>query len=500
MKNTKKIKTRLGISMDALRKELKKCAALESRLKRKEAKLDECKKVFEERLESRTATERIINKQLRSEIELRKQLEQELYENEMRLAEAQRAAHLGSWEYIVATRQTRWSEEEFRIFGLKPTALSPTYEEHLALIHPDDRPLIEQSLQNTLRNLQEFKTENKIIRPDGTIRFVQNTAKPVLGKDGKVEKIAGTTLDITELQERTAELNNTRQRLESIVDGIKEQIILVSKDFKILWANKTFLEQFRCTRQELSGNFCYAVTHNRKSPCQPPNDICPILASMQKGEPKTEVHIHHGPGGEFFSEVSAYPIKNDKGEIVEFVHISRDVTERKKTGEQLRALSLTDELTGLANRRGFLILAQQQLKVAKRNKQDMGLLFADLDNLKWINDTFGHQEGDRALIEAAGVLTASFRESDIVARVGGDEFAVLAIQASKQLTDALNVRLQTKLDEYNAKAGRNYPLSLSFGLAYCVGGNPCLIDELISGADALMYENKRSKKNKQLDK
>jgi len=461
----------------------------------REKKLKECIAALKERDECRSATERIVNKQLHSEIELRKQLEEELREHEKDLIDAQRIAHLGNWEYIVKTHETRWSEEEFRIFGLKPAPSSPTYEEHLALIHPEDRPLIEQFLKNTLQDCREFKIENRIVWADGKVRYVQNTAKPVMGKDGRVVRVIGTTLDITELQERTAELNNIRQRLESIVDGIKEQIILISKDFKILWANKTFLEQFGCTKQELTGNYCYAVTHNRQSSCQPPDDICPLAEVLKSGKPGTVVHVHHSPQGEFFSEVSAYPIKNQKGEIIEFVHIARDITEQKKAEEQLRALSLTDPLTGLVNRRGFSILAQQQMKVAKRNKEDLGLLFADLDNMKWINDTFGHQEGDRALMDAANVLTASFRESDIIARVGGDEFAVLAIQAGRQSTGALTARLQQKLDEYNAKTIRRYPLSLSIGLAYCVGGEPCMIDELISNADTLMYENKRSKKN-----
>lgn len=496
MRLLRKTNTQLLKKVRSLQKQVDECVKLESRLKRQEKKLKSCIGRLEERVECGSEAERIINKQLRSEIELRKQLEEEVRASEKSLAEAQNIAHLGSWEYIVETHETRWSEEEFRIFGLTPVAQSPTFEEHLLLIHPDDVNLITQSVAQTLSDSRGFTVENRIKRPDGTLRYVQNIAKPVLGKDGKPVKIVGTTLDITELQERSAALNTTRQQLENIVNGIEEQIILISKDFKILWANKTFLEQYGCKEGELLGKYCYGVTHDRQSPCQPPNDMCPIMEVLKTEKPKKEVHVHSSPKGELFFEVSAYPIKDEKGEIIEFVHIARDISAQKKVEEELRALSLTDPLTGLFNRRGFMVLSQQQMKIAKRNKQDMGLIFTDLDNMKWINDTFGHAQGDAALQEVGQILLASFRESDIVARIGGDEFVVLAIAAGKQSTDALIAGFKSKLDARSKKLGQSFPLSLSVGIAYCESGFPCVIDDLLSRADALMYEQKRSRKNK----
>lgn len=142
-----------------------------------------------------------------------------------------------------------------------------------------------------------------------------------------VERIINKQLhcEIEERKKLASELFKTKQFLENIVNGITEQIILVSKDFKILWANKTFLDQFGCKIEDLPRSYCYAVTHNRQSPCQPPYDTCPIAKVLETGMPIKEVHTHQGPKGEFLSEVSAYPIKNEKGEIIEFVHIARDI-------------------------------------------------------------------------------------------------------------------------------------------------------------------------------
>jgi len=157
---------------------------------------------------------------------------------------------------------------------------------------------------------------------------------------------------------------------------------------------------------------------------------------------------------------------------------------------ELRAASLVDELTGLYNRRGFLFLTQQQLKIANRMKRGLLLLFADLDDLKRINDTLGHHEGDLALVETANMLKETFRGADIIARIGGDEFAIITIEARKDSSEILTSRLRANLEARNATGPRPYRLSLSVGVARYDAENPCSIGELLAQADALMYEQK----------
>ncbi|MCK4396015.1 diguanylate cyclase response regulator [candidate division WOR-3 bacterium] len=171
----------------------------------------------------------------------------------------------------------------------------------------------------------------------------------------------------------------------------------------------------------------------------------------------------------------------------------RYAIERQRILAELRALSLTDELTGLYNRRGFLILAQQQLKMADRTLREMCFLFADIDNLKWINDTLGHHEGDLALIEIANILKETFRDSDIIARIGGDEFAVLVIETSLASAKILSTRLQDALDARNAKVNRSYNLSISLGITRYDPEHPCSIDEMLARADRLMYQQKQGR-------
>ncbi len=166
---------------------------------------------------------------------------------------------------------------------------------------------------------------------------------------------------------------------------------------------------------------------------------------------------------------------------------------RDHEGEKLLlALSLLDELTGLYNRRRFFILTEQYLKVAVRTKKRLLLLFIDMDNLKWINDHYGHKTGDQALIDLANILRKSFRESDIVARIGGDEFVVLS-ESTGSSSDILTTRLFENIGDHNARSSRPYKLSVSVGTAQFDPNAPISIDELLSKADASMYSSKRTK-------
>ena len=165
---------------------------------------------------------------------------------------------------------------------------------------------------------------------------------------------------------------------------------------------------------------------------------------------------------------------------------------RKQIEEQLHSAAITDELTGLFNRRGFFALAEQQCKVADRHKRGMTLLYLDLDGMKNINDELGHKEGDRALIDVAHILRRSLREADIIARIGGDEYAVLLTDTTEPDIEKIIIgHIQNNIQIHNKKEGRKYELLLSIGMSRYNPERPCSIDDLLHRADKLMYEDKR---------
>jgi diguanylate cyclase (GGDEF)-like protein/PAS domain S-box-containing protein len=209
-------------------------------------------------------------------------------------------------------------------------------------------------------------------------------------------------------------------------------------------------------------------------------------------------------------KATSQTIRNQAGKALRMIGTNIDITERKRAeieilelnaeleekirrrtaelaeaNEQLHQLSIIDELTGLYNRRGFLLLAREQFLLAQRARRNLLIFYADLDGLKPINDQLGHGAGDEAIAAAARALNETFRTSDIKARLGGDEFIVLAMEAKEDCTHALLARLHEKLAEKDQ--------SMSVGVVTFDAQNETSIEDLIVRADEAMYIEKRKK-------
>jgi two-component system, cell cycle response regulator len=171
--------------------------------------------------------------------------------------------------------------------------------------------------------------------------------------------------------------------------------------------------------------------------------------------------------------------------------VVRYAMERHRAQRDLLELSTRDELTGLLNRRGFFMSAQPVAQLAERTGRTFVVFFADLNGLKSINDAHGHPAGDQALGDAAWILTHAFRSADIVARIGGDEFAILAPDAAPESIEIMLRRVAKWQDERNSAPGRQFGVSLSLGGAGWTPSEPRTLDMLISEADMAAYTAKR---------
>lgn len=165
------------------------------------------------------------------------------------------------------------------------------------------------------------------------------------------------------------------------------------------------------------------------------------------------------------------------------------VTELEDANERLRNLSLTDGITGLNNRRGFMILATGLLKFARRVGYSLSLLYIDLDSLKHTNDTLGHTAGDALIVRFANILTGTFRDSDIIGRMGGDEFVVLMADATESDVESMRAHLQRNVDAHNLQTDRP-AIAFSMGVIRVFPDADLTMEELLSQADRAMYEHK----------
>ena len=273
---------------------------------------------------------------------------------------------------------------------------------------------------------------------------------------------------------------------ESIVQGVAEAILIEDAQGLFTFANPAAETMLGYTHEELIGRHWTTI--------MPEEQVGKVRQELVKRSRRAERHYETAllskEGQVIPVIVGARPLF-EGGELAGVLSAFTDITERKLVEQQLAHMATHDPLTDVPNRRGFFELAEQQLKVADRRKNGSVLLFADLDHLKHINDALGHPEGDRALIEVANILRETFRESDIIARIGGDEFAVLAVETDEVSAETLATRLRYNLEAHNARGDRPYKLSLSIGLAHYAPEHPCSIDELLAQADRAMYEQKQ---------
>jgi len=280
-----------------------------------------------------------------------------------------------------------------------------------------------------------------------------------------------------------------KERWETTFDTIPDIVIVIDRNHKIMRANKALSERLGIDRDRIIDRPCYSVVHGTS---EPPS-FCPHTEVLADGKERVAEIYDKNLNGHF--QFSATPILDSLGNVLATVHVARDITKRKQMEERLKEAAITDELTGLLNRRGFFALAEQQCKLSDRTKRGITLLFLDLDGMKTINDELGHSAGDRALKDVAILLKNSFRGSDIIARMGGDEFAVLLTEPSEKTEPAVVNHLMQNFVDHNENSGRDFELLISIGIAHYDPANPCSIEDMLIQADYLMYEDKISHKD-----
>ncbi|MEN6467138.1 MAG: PAS domain S-box protein, partial [Syntrophaceae bacterium] len=267
------------------------------------------------------------------------------------------------------------------------------------------------------------------------------------------DTISGTVVDITDRIRLEQEIRDVQQTVSNIFNFLPDATFAIDTEGVVLAWNRAAEEMTGINAEDIIGKGSYEYSlpfYNERRPI-----LIDLALKQDKNTEKNYTALKRSGDilfGESFApnlkpgnvhlSATASVLRNYRGEVVGAIESIRDSTERKNLEEEIRALSIVDHLTGLYNRRGFLSLAEQQLNILERTGKNMLLIYADLDGMKIINDTLGHQKGDEALVEIAKILKKSFRKADIIGRMGGDEFAILALSGPPQRPEILKDRLE----------------------------------------------------------
>ena len=599
------------------------------------------------------------------DITMQKQVRDALQKSEASLANAQRIAHLGNWEWDVIENEVHWSDEVYRIFGLTRQNFEATYESFLNSVHPDDREFVKKSITVAFQEKILRDKEYRIVLPDGAVRVVYTQGEVVSDGTGRVIQVRGTIQDITDRKRIEEEI----RILSRAVEQSPSVVIITDTKGNIEYANPKFTQLTGYSLPEVVGGNIGIL----KSGQTPPEEYKQLWKTIiSGGEWRGEFCNKKKHGELYWDAASISPIKNAAGIITHFVAIKEDITERKRMEkdlkwameergrkiEELRHLmefsdlmrderqegalikhmatvlkerfhpdfmtvlmvdrekneivapvvdppmsldkfircetildpslcrvmrtghgvvvkditkepvceclrydmneggyaclplftggaavgtvltvkkekgywdneetgkllstyiglassaldnvrlisltkqaSITDALTGMYNRRFFVETLEKQMSLAKRHKEPLSLLIADLDHFKKVNDTYGHTAGDRALQQVSMILKDSIRTSDVLCRYGGEEFAI--IMSKTEITGALEKA--DKIRQYVESAsfdtmvtGKSLGITISIGVA-SFPENGTEYDTLVDAADGALYKAKRNGRNR----
>jgi len=322
----------------------------------------------------------------------------------------------------------------------------------------------------------------------GVCRSFSVTSRPVYEVDRLVGSVA-VYHDVSEQRHAENDLLESQQRLRVLSEASFEGVAITQGGF-VVDTNTTLAAWLGREPYELIGVDGISMFA--------PEDRELVREKAAHPDVIYEANMLRSDGTRFPVEVRGRHTQF-RGETVR-IAVVRDITDKrrretelKNQAELLRTLSLRDELTSLYNRRGFQEHAQRQLLQAARTKRPASVFFVDLNGMKTINDTLGHEVGDRALVVTARLLTGAFRESDIVGRLGGDEFAVFAADCDIDGTRAVRERVARHLGELNQAGSEPFQLSISVGTAQFDPMHPAELDALLETADREMYERKRAR-------
>ena len=408
--------------------------------------------------------------------------------SEANLAKAQQIAQLGYWDWHIPENTLFWSDEVYRIFGLTPTEIPSTYDNFLRYVHIDDHAKVQEAVDRSLSSRAPYSIDHRIVRQGGALRVVHEQGEVAFAADGQPERMFGTVQDITLLKQSEQQLALAARVFDNSIEGIT----ITDANGVIQSVNRAFTLITGYTPEEAVGQRPSILKSDRHD-----GAFYQTMWQSLRDSGHWEGEIwNRKKSGEVYPEwLTITAITDDFGQLSHHVAIFHDMSEIRSIEEQLRFQTNHDALTSLPNR----TLLLDRLAVAVTHAQTMGklvgVLTLDLDNFKHVNDSLGHTVGDFLLQQVAERLKGCMAPDTTVARLGGDDFAILIEQLDNE-QEAVRTA-QTIITAFSGPfdlAVYETVVTVSIGISFFPADGTDA-DGLLKNAELAMYRAKQEGKN-----
>lgn len=427
-----------------------------------------------------------------TDITRRKQRDEEIRIANGRIELAVEAGGIGIWELDLTTETITWAEGSYELYGVPEGGFDGQRDTWARLVHPEDIGEAKRAFKEGVDRGGRIELDFRILRGDGEIRYIRALAQVLSDTDGTPTKVIGAQWDITEDRAMEAELFEEKERLRITLHSIGDAVITTNADMKITFMNPIAESLSGWTLAQAEGLDLSDVFRIFDDETNLPI-ASPVAACMNSLEP---YYLQDGAvlltrtGARLHIQDSAAPVRAPSGEIIGAVLIFQDVTRTRVLQKQLLHAAHSDSLTGLPNRLAFEEALAATCEATQDSTARHALCFIDLDRFKIVNDTAGHPAGDALLGDIGRLLTSTLRDGDLIARIGGDEFALLlpscSLERAKGVCEDLVDAIRNFVFHWD---GHVYDIGASIGITEISNSNhdPA---ELMKEADVACYAAK----------
>lgn len=405
---------------------------------------------------------------------------------------------IGIWEFDLQRGTMEMDAQMRRLYAI-PEGVSEGLSEWWSLrLHEQDGSRVMSAMKKAIDNGSAYDDEFRLKLPGGAIRHLRASAQVVNDENSQAHKLVGVNWDVTSLRELSEELAGQHELLHVTLESIGDAVITTDAASQVTWMNPaaermTGWQNSAALARPLTQVF-NIVNEETRQPAQNPVDTC--LAEGKIVGLASNTLLIGRDGTEYGIEDSAAPIRNASGHVLGVVLVFHDVTEQRRLSGEMTYRATHDTLTGLINRGEFESRLRRTLKKAQEEGGEHSLMYIDLDQFKLVNDACGHSIGDKLLAQVASLLGENIRSHDILARVGGDEFAVLLEHCAADKAQQLATQICESMEDFRfAHGDRRFRIGTSIGLVL-VDRRWTDIEALLLAADTACYAAKEEGRNR----